>query len=182
MGSEDYHFPQKRTSSAIGRLMLQKLLLEANLDKGILRTLHRSPYGKIQVLADVDFNISHSADKVVAVFANQPVIGVDIEKIRGFDWHECSDLFSATDWDTICSSKDPEKTFFEFWTKKESLLKAYGLGLQIPMNQVTIHHHGGRIENTSMAGYFKEVKISGYMCHICTQSEVFDLRIENFTL
>jgi phosphopantetheinyl transferase len=181
-GNDDYHFSDKKFASAIGHLMLQRLLSEANLDPGVWQTLHRGPYGKIQVHAAVDFNISHSADKVVAVFAEQQLAGIDIEKIRGFEWHECSDLFTAADWDIVCTSDDPEKMFFEFWTKKESLLKAYGLGLQIPMDQVTLHHHIGRIENTSMTGYFKEVKIPGYVCYVCTQSEVFDFQIGSFTL
>jgi 4'-phosphopantetheinyl transferase len=180
LGDDDYHFSDKKFPSIIGRLMLQRLLIEANLGEDILQTLHRGPYGKLQLSAAVDFNVSHSEDKVVAVFSSQRAIGVDVEKIRSFEWREYSELFSSTDWGIITSANDPEKTFFDFWTKKESLLKAYGFGLQIPLNQVAIHDNVGRIENTSMTGFFREIKIPEYICYICTPSDDYDLRVENF--
>lgn len=181
LSDDDYLFPDKMFVSTIGKLMLQRLFVEANIDSAILETLHRSPYGKWQLSAPVDFNVSHAADKIVAVFSDEGVVGVDIEKVRDFAWQEYKENFSFAEWTSIYTATYPEEIFFDLWTKKESILKAYGYGLQVPLAQVSIDNIFGQIESSSMTGYFHDVKIPGYKCHVCTQQQT-RLQSEAFIL
>jgi 4'-phosphopantetheinyl transferase len=171
LNDDGYLFPDKMFISTIGRLMLQRLFSEANIGESVLQTLHRGPYGKWQLAAPVDFNVSHADDKIVAVFSDEGVVGVDIEKVRDFTWQEYKESFSFAEWTTIYTAAYPEEIFFDLWTKKESILKAYGYGLQIPLGQVAIENGFGQIESSSMTGYFHEIKIPGYKCHVCTQQQ-----------
>ena len=182
LNDDDYLFPDKMFISTIGRLMLQRLFNEANIDASVLQTLHRGPYGKWQLSAPVDFNVSHTEDKIVAVFSDEGVVGVDIEKVRDFAWQEYKGSFSFAEWTSIYTSVYPEEIFFDLWTKKESILKAYGYGLQVPLAQVSIENSFGQIESSSMTCYFHEVNIPGYKCHVCTQQQQVHVQSEIFIL
>ncbi len=181
LNDDDYLFQDKMFISTIGRLMLQRLFDEANIPPTVLQTLHRGPYGKWQLSASVDFNVSHADDKIVAVFSDEGVVGIDIENVRDFEWQGYNESFSSAEWVTIYTSLNPEKIFFDLWTKKESILKAYGYGLQIPLAQVSIENTFGQIESSSMTGYFHEVIIPGYKCYVCTQQQT-TIQLDTFIL
>ena len=66
---------------------------------------------------DVHFNVSHSPGVVMHGISHTP-IGVDIEKIRDFDYKSIR-FIEADDIDE----------FFEKWTERESYLKFTGKGL-----------------------------------------------------
>lgn len=73
------------------------------------------------------WSISHKPKYVAGVVAPS-MIGVDIEKIR-----PCSDallkkIADEKEWGLINS--DPVKPFFRFWTSKEAVLKAAGIGIK----------------------------------------------------
>jgi 4'-phosphopantetheinyl transferase len=179
LNDQGYLFQDKMFVSTLGRLMLQRLFDDATIDASVLKTLHRGAYGKWQLSAPVDFNVSHADDKIVAVFSDEGVVGVDIEKVRDFEWQGYKESFSSAEWTTIYTAVYPEQIFFDLWTKKESILKAYGYGLQIPLAQVSIENSFGQIESSSMTGYFNEVIIPGYKCYVCTQQQT-DLQLDTF--
>jgi len=97
------------------------------------------------------WSITHKTDYVGGVVAPTP-IGIDIERIR-----ELSDgLFRKTACEREWALAGPEKkslmTFFRFWTSKEAVLKATGIGirdlLKCEVRQIqddrhlTIHYEG----------------------------------------
>jgi 4'-phosphopantetheinyl transferase len=75
------------------------------------------------------WSISHKTRYVCGVVAPTP-IGIDVERIRRFS----DGLFrkTATDreWDLADMEKDAVMTFFRFWTAKEAVLKATGIGIR----------------------------------------------------
>ncbi len=75
------------------------------------------------------WSITHKTQYVAGVVAPTP-IGIDIEKIRDFS----RGLFRKTAADREWSLADTEKksllTFFRFWTSKEAVLKATGVGIK----------------------------------------------------
>jgi 4'-phosphopantetheinyl transferase len=96
-------------------------------------------YGKPQLefpKHDIQFNISHSQNIAVLVFAFATV-GIDVEyqepkfasvKIaeRFFSTIEVEELKSASERDMI-------KLFFDCWSRKESYIKAKGMGISLPL-------------------------------------------------
>ncbi|MFT5823364.1 MAG: 4'-phosphopantetheinyl transferase [Crocinitomix sp.] len=81
------------------------------------------------------FNMSNSGRKVVYAFSLDEEIGIDLERIR-----EMSDLDELIEknynrYEQNYINKLPEKRlyrFFKFWTIKEAYLKAIGVGMRIP--------------------------------------------------
>jgi 4'-phosphopantetheinyl transferase len=75
------------------------------------------------------WSITHKMDYVGGVVSPQP-IGLDIEKIR-----LCSKgLFRKTageqEWRLVEPASDSAATFFRYWTAKEAVLKAAGIGIK----------------------------------------------------
>lgn len=79
------------------------------------------------------FNISHSGNRVVCLVCRDTEVGVDVEKISDITIEDFQTQFSSYEWFAIQSSSSPLKTFYQYWTAKESIIKADGRGLQIPL-------------------------------------------------
>ena len=104
---------------------------------------HGKPYAVVQgVAAPVSFNVSHSGAHGLIAVAAAGRLGVDVEERR-----------APRDLDGLISSvlRPDEQAelalasgcrklhlFFNFWTIKEALIKALGLGLSLDMSQFEI--------------------------------------------
>ncbi len=89
---------------------------------------------------DVHFNLAHSGELVVAAFASQYELGVDVENTsrstRVLDIAQ--KIFTAIEYQHLKGLESAELQklqFFRLWILKEAYAKARGFGLQIPFNQ-----------------------------------------------
>lgn len=111
-------------------------LAEAEIE--VKRDAHEKPF-----LPSIDlfFNVSHSGNRVACATAPVPV-GVDVEKIRPVPEleHIVDRYFSVEEREAILAPPVEERLarFFEFWTLKESYIKAVGKGLSIPLSSFSI--------------------------------------------
>jgi 4'-phosphopantetheinyl transferase len=78
----------------------------------------------------VHFNVSHSNDLALIALSKLEV-GIDVEQINdNFNYRDVLiNSFSPDEIAFIESSDNPGKRFFNFWTRKEALLKATSKGL-----------------------------------------------------
>ncbi len=90
-------------------------------------------------LPDLPFhmNLSHSGSYAACALSDSPV-GLDIQVQK-----PCSDAvlrrcFCPNERDYVLSANDPNEAFCQIWAKKESVLKAWGLGLRRPMNSFSV--------------------------------------------
>ena len=93
-----------------------------------LGRLAKDGRGVPQPCNGIFWSLSHKPEYVAGVVAPQP-IGIDVEKIR-----PCSEgLFKKTATDAEWGLADPVANrlgiFFRYWTAKEAVLKACGMGL-----------------------------------------------------
>lgn len=90
------------------------------------------------------FNISHTTELIVCAVALEYDLGADVEYIgrntdvlgitdRYFSTVEIDELFS------LPSEAQQRSRFFDYWTLKESYIKAWGGGLSIPLDQFSFH-------------------------------------------
>jgi len=81
----------------------------------------------------LQFNLSHSRERVLVGLMWQARIGVDLEWIRPVPrWQRIARrYFSAAEQARLlaCPPAERERVFLELWTQKEALLKAMGVGL-----------------------------------------------------
>lgn len=90
------------------------------------------------------FNLSHTEGMIVCAICLHHDLGADVEHIdRNTDTLGIADrFFSPTEVKELFSLPDDESKrsrFFDYWTLKESYIKAWGLGLAIPLDQFSFH-------------------------------------------
>lgn len=91
--------------------------------------------------ADLDFSLSHARGAVAAAVAHMP-IGVDIEPLRQIaDMDAMSEIVLAAE-ELRELAKAPatqrSRLFLRYWTLKEAILKAAGVGFTIPPDTLIV--------------------------------------------
>lgn len=170
-----YTFWKDQLRTEVGIVLTEHLLLSAGIHEKALHTLKRNSFGKpFLPNHDIDFNISHSADVVVAIFSNTKDVGIDVEQNRTIDISAYESIFHPKEL-SFLKAENSTNTFFEVWTKKESLLKARGSGFQIDLSIINV------FESKNLRQYFHEIKIPGYTCYACSTFPSDEIIIDNYT-
>lgn len=120
-------------------------------DKGKTFFGKSSPlYGK------VFFNLSHSHEWAAALVSNEPV-GVDIEHIKAKDAPHPEKILHPEEfakYKAICGPEAQKSFFYECWVRKESYLKALGIGITLRSSAFMIED-GGHIKFEAGKAYPK---------------------------
>ncbi len=169
ISGDEYVDDSDKNRSRIGKIRAVELLLRAGVSRDKLQSLRKSEKGR-WFLPDsgMDFNVSHSHDFVVCAVSNNSMVGVDIEKYRPLDWNTFRDCFMRDEFTAIVGSRKSDQYFFNLWTKKESLLKAWGDGLSTDPANAIIEGDEGYIKGTTKRGYFHVIAVEGYSCVVCS--------------
>ena len=89
------------------------------------------------------FNLSHTRGLVACAVARQAEIGVDVECTarRGRTLAIADRFFSGPELRDLQALPDARRRdrFFDYWTLKESYIKARGMGLAIPLSAFSFH-------------------------------------------
>lgn len=100
------------------------------------------------------FNISHTRGLIALAVTHRRELGVDVENVRTRDVSiEIADRFFAADEVAELATVPPERQqdrFFEYWTFKESYIKARGMGLSIPLGEFSFHYPHERAVNLAV--------------------------------
>ena len=86
------------------------------------------------------FNISHSEKKVMCAVSDLPV-GCDVEYVGKYKDDLAKRYLHEKEYADLCALETEEEKrqmFYEIWTRKESFVKAVGLGLRIPFDSFSI--------------------------------------------
>jgi 4'-phosphopantetheinyl transferase len=90
------------------------------------------------------WSISHKTRYVCGVAAPAP-IGIDIERVRDFSEGLFKKTAVESEWALANMATGSVKAFFRFWTAKEAVLKATGIGirdlLKCRVHQILDDHH-----------------------------------------
>jgi 4'-phosphopantetheinyl transferase len=100
-------------------------------------------------LADISFNISHTLGLVLFGITGRSALGVDTENVRErVAAVELADRYfspsEAHSLRALPGGLQPGR-FFDYWTLKESYIKARGLGLSIPLDQFSFRIEAGEL-------------------------------------
>lgn len=90
-----------------------------------------------QLTHALSFNLSHSGGFIACLISRRRLIGVDVEDVhRSAGTLAMSEVFLSPA-ETAALRATPERQrqmrFFEYWTLKESYMKARGMGLSLPL-------------------------------------------------
>lgn len=115
--------------------------LKKNGLSGNLTCLKYSPNNKPYLENSPDFNISHSHNMVITAIAPSSQIGVDVEHISNVCFEHLTDSMSTKQWDTINKSALPNNVFYQYWSIKESVIKASGDGYNPDFRNIEIFNN-----------------------------------------
>lgn len=157
-----------------------ELLLIQGLEwAGLPRTeinFHYNSHGKPYLAGEnkIFFNLSHSGELVVCAVSSRE-IGCDVERMADRSFDIAKRFFCPEEYDRIVSQpteKARQDMFYRLWTLKESLLKATGQGLCLPMNSfsIALETDLSAIRQTvkHQTYYLQELSLAeNYKCSVC---------------
>lgn len=146
-----FHFADDRLRYLVTRAMVRTVLsryadvLPADWAFAV------NAYGRPEIAArhglpGLQFNLSHTRGLIALAVARNRAVGVDVENLAerqpsiGIANHFFSPLEVAALAD-LPESRRGER-FFEYWTFKESYIKARGMGLSLPLERFSFQFHG----------------------------------------
>lgn len=127
--------------------------------------------------APIDFNISHSGN--LAVCAVGPVtvrLGIDVEKVDAIDLAPFGSYMTAGEWRRIESAGDRHRAFFTYWTIKESVMKADGRGMDIPLENIDVNDGFALLDGRRWR--LHEIALDpDYVCHLAVDSPGVEITV-----
>lgn len=143
-----FRFAKHRHQYLVTRALVRTTLSRyINLEPHLWR-FSKNAYGRPEIsiptgLPPLRFNLSHTEGLIICGVVLTQDIGVDVENIerqgatveiaeRFFSTQEVNDLH-------LVSELNRQDRFFDYWTLKESYIKARGMGLSLPLEQFTFH-------------------------------------------
>ena len=149
-----FHFEKDQLNFIMARAILRMILSHYLDDRPHKLHFDYNSFGKPMLLTKhdsdpVNFNLSHSNGIALYAITRDRNVGIDVEQVRdGVDVHQVSErFFSAGEIGSLknISKKDQLERFFQYWTRKEAIIKAIGKGVSFPLEQVDISTGDGRL-------------------------------------
>jgi 4'-phosphopantetheinyl transferase len=166
---------QDAYGSLFGKLLLIRALKTVG-HSGDITDLRHNSYGRPYLENGLDFNISHSGNSVVCMLSTQGRVGIDLEETNAIAIDDFRSQFTPAEWVTITGSANPMLTFYQYWTAKESLIKADGRGLQIGLDKLEIRGDLRQDSSVLLNGirwYIRMLTVfPGYAAHIAYEHPI----------
>jgi len=152
-----FHFARHRHQFLVTRALVRSCLSAYFQVEPADWQFGKNGYGKPQVsfpesAGPVQFNISHCEGLIMCGITRHHAIGVDVEDTKrststGFE--NLTNYFSATETADLASlpNDQQKQRFFDYWTLKESYIKARGMGLAIPLDKFSFQFDADRLSD-----------------------------------
>jgi 4'-phosphopantetheinyl transferase len=138
-----FHFERDRHRYLVTRAMVRAVLSKYVVVEPRDWKFVVNDYGKPSVAAEhseargIEFNLSHTDELVVLGVTRGRMLGVDVENVRAreVDLEIADRFFAPAELAALRAlpSQQQQQRFFDYWTLKESYVKARGMGLSIPL-------------------------------------------------
>jgi 4'-phosphopantetheinyl transferase len=169
-----YQFSQDAYNFTLGRLLLKKALKALSLPETHLNELICNEEGK-PLIKGISFSISHSQDLVACAFSSTGNVGLDVEFPRNIKRAHFRHCFNEQEWALIQEDKTMH-TFYQFWTQKEAILKANGVGLAhllaIDIKDTTLAHFYNKETATQSTWNLKSMQLGDSEAYVCLCSDL----------
>jgi 4'-phosphopantetheinyl transferase len=170
---------QDRHSHLFGKYLLVKAFDLLGYEKEELSNLKYNKYNRPYLNEKIDFNISHSGEYVVCVIGENIKVGIDIEEIREIQFDDFKKVMTKQQLQDIYTAHNPIKTFFKFWTIKESVIKADNRGLSIPL--LDLHVKDNTVKYDNQIWYLNQLEIDENYC-ACLATNKKHIKIRTYNI
>jgi 4'-phosphopantetheinyl transferase len=159
---------QDAHAALLGKILLRTALEKAGQPTDLGR-LQYTDWKKPILPAGPQFNISHSGNRVVCILGADARIGIDIELLKPFSFVDFEQQFTPREWAAIQTAPSPVAAFYHFWTAKESIIKADGRGLGIPLQELDLTNPNPICFDDSCWSVHNLPFFDGYACHMALE-------------
>lgn len=168
---------QDRHSHLLGRMLLKTGLEMHGFKESCLGDLNYCKFNRPYLKDNIDFNISHSGCYVICAIGEEVKLGIDVEKIYGVEFKDFKKVMTSEQWEEINHSECPSRAFFQYWTIKESVIKADGRGLSIPLQELHVKENMVVYDNSTW--HLHQLSIdSEYCACLATNVENVDISLK----
>lgn len=134
------YYKKDKISSLYAELLLRHILVK---NYGISKEKIHFRYNSFQkpflagFESELQFNISHSGDWIVCAISKEEV-GIDIQKIGDYEDAIAKRFYNQKEYLHLHTLEKEEqiRRFYQYWSLKESYVKAVGKGLSIPLDEL----------------------------------------------
>ncbi|QTE39744.1 4'-phosphopantetheinyl transferase superfamily protein [Mucilaginibacter gossypii] len=153
-----------------GRLLLKNILNNEFHFQLDFESIVYNRFGKPFInKTNFDFSISHASGVVVCAVSDEGLVGVDLERVDEVILADYRDQMTDFEWTTVVSSPASD-AFFNYWTQKESVLKAAGTGLSTDLKSFEIISGKTVVDDSKWFVLPIELR-AGYVCHLAGNSD-----------
>ena len=132
-----FRFYKDKQRNLFGLLLLNRLWQQSFKEGLKLENIRNTEFNRPYLPnSNADFNISHSGAYVICVLSNKFRVGIDIESNKEVELKDFKRTMNSSQWAEIYQSQKPRDLFFKYWCMKESVIKADGRGLSIPLTEI----------------------------------------------
>ena len=179
--------PDDANGFILSRGLLRRVLADClNTNPSALQ-FNRNAQGK-PFLKDgsLEFNVSHSRDRLLIAVTAGRAVGVDIEFRRtGLNMATIAKRWFAPEEQLFFQSlENPADGFFEIWAKKEAYVKALGAGIYKNLNTFAVPVGGKPFSPDIGSGeqwFFQTLKIdSGYAAAVVSEAPPVPVNLRSF--
>ena len=156
-----YRQPEDRHRHLLTRALLRTALSEYSSVPAAQWSFARDTFGRPRIAdqhpdaAQISFNVSHTREVILLGITQRAALGVDIEALheRAAGLQLAERYFSAREAASVRAVPESlqQSRFLEYWTLKESYIKALGRGLTIPLNKFSFDRRDRGIALTAEA-------------------------------
>jgi len=165
-----------RQLSISGKLLLKEVLHQFGMEQVSLSDLKYNSYHRPYFDTRFDFNIAHSGNIVICCGTDNGKVGIDIEKINPIELSDYTDYFTPNEWGIIRNYPNQFDGFYDFWTRKEAVLKAIGTGFHTPLSSVDVANNTIAYDGISYHIQKLDV-VKGYQCHMATSEKTGNVKL-----
>lgn len=168
---------QDRHIHLAGKLLLLKGLAERGFPEDILNSVKTTGYGKPFINGSIEFSLSNSGMCAVCAISNDGQIGIDVEAYTRFNISDLKSYMLLDEWENIQNAENRNEAFFIFWTKKESVLKADGRGLSVPLEQIHLENESATLSGKKW--FIEKIDLGNpYICHLAASIKISDITLK----
>lgn len=122
----------------MGYYLLIKGLIYQGKDETCLYGVKINQYGKSYLPNEsIYFNISHSENMAICILSNCTDVGIDIELKKEINYKELK-IYTSDETKLLKQPLFGLEDFYKIWTRKESIIKCIGVGLQIDLRSLDV--------------------------------------------
>lgn len=187
--AEKFHKPADARNFVLSRALLRRVLADC-LDSHpaairFMRNKQGKPFLKDR---ELEFNVSHSRDRLLIAVSAGRAVGIDIEFRReGINMDSIvRRWFAPAEQQAFQTSENKIEVFFDVWSKKEAYVKALGEGIYKDLNTFAVPiggNPGSPLIGNDAGWFFQGLEIDpDYASAVVSQTPAVPVEIRDFQL